>query len=121
MMTRNAQEDLSEGDASLRRTTAQDSDVFQRQAEARLQLAIIEADEQLADALLARVVMGPNESTNETGVCHVADLTHLNSPIGIGLTAYSVTLANLNRIRIVGMSRADDLVSFVSSRLRQSG
>jgi len=33
------------------------------------------------------------------------------------LTGYPVTPANLNRIGIVEMSRADDLVSFVSSRL----
>jgi len=35
----------------------------------------------------------------------------------IGLTAYPVTVANLNRIGIARMSRADDLVSFVSPRL----
>jgi len=35
----------------------------------------------------------------------------------IELIAYPVTVSNLNRIGIVGMSRADDLVSFVSPRL----
>ena len=58
------------GDKSLRlagsrRTIAQDGNVFQRAAEARLRLGVIEVDEPLADPLLARIVSGPNESANE--------------------------------------------------------
>jgi len=49
-----------------RRTSAQDSNVFQRQAEARLQLGVIDIEQPHADALLAGVVPGPNESANET-------------------------------------------------------
>jgi hypothetical protein len=37
------------------------------------------------------------------------------------LTGYPVTLANLNRIGIVRMSRVDDLVSFVSPQLSRAG
>ena len=49
-----------------RRTHAQDGDVFQRQTEARLQLGISEINEPHADALLARIVPGPNEFANQT-------------------------------------------------------
>ena len=45
-------------------TTAQNSNVFHRQAGARLQLRVIEV-EKTADALLARIVPGPNESADE--------------------------------------------------------
>jgi hypothetical protein len=51
--------------AGSRRTIAQDGNVFQRAAEARLRLGVIEVDEPLADPLLARIVSGPNESANE--------------------------------------------------------
>ena len=48
-----------------RRTSAQDSNVFQRQAEAGLQLGVIDVEQPHADALLARIVLGANESANE--------------------------------------------------------
>lgn len=47
-------------------TAAQESNVFQRQAEARLQLRVIKIDEPPADAFLARIVPGPNKSANES-------------------------------------------------------
>jgi len=47
------------------RTSAQDSNIFHRQAEARPQLSVIEVDEPHADALLAGIVAGTNESANE--------------------------------------------------------
>ena len=46
--------------------TAQDSNVFLRQAEARPQLGVIDVDEPHADTLLARIVSGLNESANES-------------------------------------------------------
>jgi hypothetical protein len=46
-----------------------------------------------------------------------ANLTHLNSPVDMDSPPCAVTPANLNRIGIVEMSLADDLVSFVSPRL----
>ena len=44
---------------------AQDSDVFQRQAEARLQFGVIDVDEPLADSFLTRIVAGPNQPADE--------------------------------------------------------
>jgi hypothetical protein len=40
--------------------SAQDGDVFGRQTKTRLQLGVIELDEQRPDALLTRIVLGPN-------------------------------------------------------------
>jgi len=45
--------------------SAQDGDVFGRQIKTRLQLGVIELDEQRPDALLTRIVLGPNESANK--------------------------------------------------------
>jgi hypothetical protein len=45
--------------------TAQDYNIFQRQAEAGLQLGVIEVEEPDADAVLARIVLSPNKSSNE--------------------------------------------------------
>ena len=45
--------------------TAQDSNVFLRQTEARTQLGVIDVDEPHSDTLLTRVVLGSNESANE--------------------------------------------------------
>jgi hypothetical protein len=53
------------GFAMLFRTRAQDGNVFYCQAEARLELSVIEVDEPHADALLAGIVPGTNESANE--------------------------------------------------------
>jgi hypothetical protein len=47
------------------RTSAQDGNVFYCQAEARLELSVIEVDEPHADALLAGILPGTNESANE--------------------------------------------------------
>lgn len=47
------------------RTSAQDGNVFYCQAEARLELSVIEVDEPHADALLAGIFPGTNESANE--------------------------------------------------------
>jgi hypothetical protein len=47
------------------RTIAQDGNFFYCQAEARPKLSVIEVDESLADALLAGIVPGTNESANE--------------------------------------------------------
>ena len=49
----------------LFRTSAQDGNVFHCQAEARLELSVIETDEPHADALLAGILPGTNESANE--------------------------------------------------------
>ena len=48
-----------------RRASAQDSNVFECQAQARARLRVIEVDEPHAYAALARIVPGTNESTNE--------------------------------------------------------
>ena len=48
-----------------RRTSAQHSNVFRRQAEPGLQLDVIEVEEPHADALLSRIVPSPNKSANE--------------------------------------------------------
>jgi hypothetical protein len=45
--------------------TAQDSNVFLRQAEARPQLGVIDVDEPHSDTLLTRIVPGSNEPANE--------------------------------------------------------
>ena len=44
---------------------AQDSNVFQRQAEAQLQFGVIDVDEPLADSFLTRIVAGPNQPADE--------------------------------------------------------
>jgi hypothetical protein len=46
-------------------TRAQDRNVFHRQAEARLELSVIEVEQPHVDALLAGIVPGTNESANE--------------------------------------------------------
>jgi hypothetical protein len=53
------------GDRISRRTSPQDSNVLRHQAEARLQLGVIEVEEPHADALLAGIIPGPNESADE--------------------------------------------------------
>ena len=44
---------------------AQNCNVFQRQAEARLQFGVIDVDEPLADSFLTRIVAGPNQPADE--------------------------------------------------------
>jgi hypothetical protein len=68
--------------------------------------------------LTRQVLVGCNsprsDANQDQSSCKHADLAHLNSPVDFGLTAYPVTLATLNSIGIVEMSRPDDLVSSVS-------
>ena len=44
---------------------AQDSNVFQRQAEARLQFGVIDVDEPLAGSFLTWIVAGSNQPADE--------------------------------------------------------